>query len=349
MRLAFLDGASPGPYDAESLRTGGSRIGGAESTLARVALALSKWHEVAVVQTIRTEDHAASGGIPWLSLHAGRSTLKAAEFVVVQRRVVDALRVRLLNRHCRLAVWYHDWYDGHPTSLRARFKNESRALLHVLTQAEVIAVSNTHMQQLCLALQNTLAWRVFSRLTPRARFIYNPLSEDITSQARPGDYDPNKLLYFSAPWKGIATVVENFQFVKRKIPGIKLYIASPGYDPASGHDDPDIINLGTLHHRDLTQHIANAMCVFYPANEVPETFGLVFVESHALGTPVLAHPFGSAPEMLTQDELVDAKDQQGVFHKIALWRSGHRPVVNINPACTMQAVVEEWKQMLTAS
>ncbi len=59
------------------------------------------------------------------------------------------------------------------------------------------------------------------------------------------------------------------------------------------------------------QHIRESLCVFYPQTQRCETFGLVYAESNAVGTPVLAHDFGAAREVLSSpDQLINGKKFQ---------------------------------------
>src|SRR5581483_2147599 len=44
--------------------------------------------------------------------------------------------------------------------------------------------------------------------------------------------------------------------------------------------------------------------VFYPKFVLPETFGLVFAEASAVGTPVLTHDCGAAAEVLADPRQV---------------------------------------------
>ncbi len=88
--------------------------------------------------------------------------------------------------------------------------------------------------------------------------------------------------------------------------------------------------------------------MFYPSNKVPETFGIVFLESHAVGTPVLAHHHGSAVEFLTTDETLDATDDAAVEARIALWRSGGRPAPRLDDKLRIEAVLQRWDGFISA-
>ena len=80
-------------------------------------------------------------------------------------------------------------------------------------------------------------------------------------------------------------------------------------------DDPLIEYLGEIDERAKPEFLGNALALLFPI-DWPEPFGLVMIEAMACGTPVIARPFGSVPEIVdagrtgfvvdTLDELVDA-------------------------------------------
>ena len=61
---------------------------------------------------------------------------------------------------------------------------------------------------------------------------------------------------------------------------------------------PGVEFLGPLPQAHVHQEVRSALCTFFPNFVIPETFGLVFAESHALGTPVLTVDCGAAREVL---------------------------------------------------
>jgi glycosyltransferase involved in cell wall biosynthesis len=78
---------------------------------------------------------------------------------------------------------------------------------------------------------------------------------------------------------------------------------------------------------------------------VPETFGLVFGESHAVGTPVLAHHFGAAPEMLSPAEVLDARNLDAVTNRLADWCRNGRPTVAARPEYLIAEVARRWTEL----
>jgi glycosyltransferase involved in cell wall biosynthesis len=80
-------------------------------------------------------------------------------------------------------------------------------------------------------------------------------------------------------------------------------------------DDPLIEYLGEIDEAAKPEFLGNALALLFPI-DWPEPFGLVMIEAMACGTPIIARPFGSVPEIVdagrtgfvvdTLDELVDA-------------------------------------------
>jgi len=80
-------------------------------------------------------------------------------------------------------------------------------------------------------------------------------------------------------------------------------------------DDPLIEFIGEIDEAAKAEFLGGAMALLFPI-DWPEPFGLVVIEAMACGTPVVARPCGSVPELIeagrtgfvvdTLDELVDA-------------------------------------------
>lgn len=106
-----------------------------------------------------------------------------------------------------------------------------------------------------------------------------------------------------------------------------------------------MFNLGHLSHDEFCHHLAESFCYFYPAYHVPETFGLVFGESHAVGAPVLAHHFGAAPELLSPAEVFDARNLNAVTNRPADWYRNGRPAVAARPEYLIEEVARRWTEL----
>lgn len=353
--IVFYDAATRGPYSEESLDVPANGIGGSEASVARVAMKLSQEHRVTVAQYGRTRSEGAPR-LRWIPLSEAGEALARADAIVVSRNPKHMLTARRFNRRSRVVLWYHDWYSPRESlasrklRLESRFKSEALVGLHRLMGVNAVCVSQVHAGNLRSYLREARALRPIASRIP-VDYIYNPISD--TLDKTPAPHDPTKLIYFSAAWKGLDMVLNAFQAVRQSMPEMRLYVASPGYAKVrgvpTGAMSENVTYLGRLSHADVMEQVRTSLCVFYPANRVPETFGCVFAESHAVGTPVLAHPFGAAPELLGSEELIDADNLAGVVERIQAWRTGARPVVSSNRAVRLTAVAETWERLLLAS
>jgi glycosyltransferase involved in cell wall biosynthesis len=64
-------------------------------------------------------------------------------------------------------------------------------------------------------------------------------------------------------------------------------------------DNPLVEFIGEIGYPDKDEFLGNALALLFPINW-PEPFGLVMIEAMACGTPVIAHPYGSVPEVIEE-------------------------------------------------
>lgn len=350
-RIVFYDGASAVPYSTASLDIPDSGIGGAQASVARVARRLALHNQVTVAQRSRQVPEV-SPRLQWIPANQSPDEISSADAIVVLRRILDTTFIRRHNRNAPLFVWYHDWYftvrsgKSFGVRMQRQLKAEARLGLHHLNRASAVSVSQAHASNIRGHFAEARLLRPLAS-DVRVDFIYNPIPDDLCKV--PVAYDPRKLVFFSAQWKGLDMVLEAFQAVRQSMPDMQLCVASPGYSPLSRGRADNVTYLGNLSHTDVLQEVRTALCVFYPAARIPETFGLVFAESHAVGTPVLAHPFGAACELLEDEELVDARNIEAIVQRVRSWRDGARPVVRSNDNLKISTIADAWERLLGAN
>ncbi|MCW8983218.1 MAG: glycosyltransferase, partial [Gammaproteobacteria bacterium] len=224
------------------------------------------------------------------------------------------------------------------------------------TDAQVICVSQCHQNHIDRILNGGLSW-IFRLLTLQfktipLKHIYNPIDSAFTQIE--ADYDPNKLLFFSTPNKGLKEVLTHFRELLKRAPDYRLYIAGATEEQLQGYDlDQELLQsesvtiLGRIPKQEIISHLRDSFCVFYPQHIHPETFGLIYIEANCVGTPVLAHPFGSTDEVIgNHEQLVDSRNSEAVVEKLLNWQKVGRPVVSCQEKFLLSNVVLRWKKVL---
>ncbi|WP_432799021.1 glycosyltransferase [Poriferisphaera sp. WC338] len=216
---------------------------------------------------------------------------------------------------------------------------------------QIIGVSDFHRGVLEDKLKLPAPIRWLNRLsTDRPKsvtYMYNAIDEDLNPDPQIKQ-DIDKLVFFSSPHKGLDEVLKCFHLAREKRSTLKLYLANPGYLNLDVKTSEGIVCLGELAPKDVLRHVREAFCVFYPQTQFEETFGCVFAEANAVGTPVLAHPIGSAAEVLgNQEQLVDARDPKRVVDRLMHWYKNGAPKVKANEAFRLSHVLDGWETLLS--
>lgn len=350
--ILFFDPACKRPYDTETLRR--EAMGGTEATVVRVADALGAF----VVQHNRA---SASGRY----LPPRRDP--AITHVIVNRDSRALATVRELYPNARVHLWLHD--RVRPRSKRARKIAADSNILRDLA-VRVICVSDTQRR----AVEAALRWMGVSDRVA-ARTIYNPVDDDLRPDGSP--VDDRKLVFLSSPNKGLRFTLDAFRAVRQAMPDMRLVIGNPGYKEVGAAALDGVEYLGALPQQRIHSEVRTALCTFFPNFVIPETFGLVFAESKALGTPVLTHDCGAALEVLGDPAQVlpvtsakrvyeallggwpigwrrgpaRAAAALGLFdayiERLQAWRAGSRPVIGPDPRFRLSSVAQQWREMLT--
>ncbi len=341
MKIVFIDPKCPKPYDTSTLANEG--LGGTEATVVRVARELSNFHDVAVLQHNRTQALAAHERLRFLPMAATRGELVSADHVIFVQR---AQGLRQLRSHTkgRFWIWLHNFVgDEVPWFWQD----------HVRTRLGIICVSRHHAEHTMQHIRSSFAGRLSAGWVARGGvcYQYNPLDRSFEGWPTTAK-DPNKLVFFSSPHKGLDQVIRLFGELRKRRPSLELHVANPGY-LAGKHPEllqqPGVRTLGTLRGMEVAHHVSNARFVFYPQTRRPETFGLVLAEAHAVGTAVLAHDFGAAREVLgPSNPPINATDASRVLDTAEAWLGGACPPVGIDERFTTDRVIAGWLSFLEA-
>jgi len=345
MKILFVDFKSSENYDFQYMSS--YSLGGTESTVLRVARELAKDHEVFISQINRKKTYHEQN-IHFIQHDDGLLFRKAPP-----DRIIILRKQRLLNIYrnqypdAKLFVWIHNFQ-----------KYESLGRRHLITKsgATMICVSRHHQKHTDNIMNGPLSWlsRVLSLQYKRVAitFIYNPVDELFSKNNSP--VNRNKLLFFSTANKGLAMVVEHFNKLLVQAPNYQLYIA--GSTPKQIRDtvtetklieSDSVIMLGKIPKDEIINHLRQSFCLFYPQNIHPETFGLVYVEANCTGTPVLTHSFGSASEIINDEEqLVDARDSSSIIERLLKWKKHGRPEVSCQEKFRLPNIMKRWKKVL---
>ena len=350
--ILFWDPSCQRPYDSQTIRC--EATGGTEASLSRIADALDAY----VIQHNRveaTDRYRPPGRIPGITR------------VVLNRDSRALPLVRELYPDARLYLWLHDQIS--PGSKRGRRLASTSAELSE-SSLTIVCVSDWQRRGVEATL---LHMKIVDRV--KTRTIYNPVDETLTPDASP--VDVNKLVFFSSPNKGLLFTLDAFRAMRRQIPELRLVVGNPGYKIRKYSDIEGVTWLGPQPQTRIHTEVRTALCTFCPNFVLPETFGLVFAESLALGTPVLTHDCGAASEVIGDpDQLLPVSRWQrayertfkrmssrfrsgpalvaarmGLFddhiERIRAWRSGARPRTGSDPRFHLAKVVDKWRTLLS--
>lgn len=344
MNILFVDQKSSTPYDGEIMRH--AAVGGTEASLVTVAEGLAATHQVAVEQLGRPYPLEFTPSLRYLPLHTPRPFGdQAADVVVILRRIRAVSAYRRRFPKARIHLWLHNWQRPE-VALKRIILARNRCSLITVSDA-LLRSTDRLINGFPARLLGSIAGA--GRPIPIQR-IYNPVKlETPTNRA---ELNRNQMIFFSTANKGLDQVVTTFESVRKRLPEMELVVAGSTEEGVESHvpgctQKPGIRFLGKIPRRELFLEVRKSLCVFYPQSKHPETFGLVFAEANALGTPVLAHDFGSAAEILQDpSQLVDAADHNAIVERIIKWRDGARPKVEGREEFSPQVVVNQWHRLL---
>ncbi len=344
MKILIVDSVETINYDFKYMET--NSLGGTESTVLRVARELAKQHEVYLSQLNR-ETRNVESGITYLPCAEDAALNPAPDVVLIVRKykMLPVYRQRYPN--ARLFVWVHNYQP---------YEILGRRHLIIKNRGTVICVSRRHRDYIDHVLNGGWSW-IFRTLAFRfarvpVTYIYNLIDPDFKPDAMP--YRKDKLFFFSTANKGLDQVLINFKALLKVAPEFKLYIANNTKEQLQEYkldhellQSDAVVLVGKVPKSEVIRHLRNSLCVFYPQNRHAETFGLVYAEANCVGTPVIAHPFGSAEEVIeNKEQLVDAEDSDAIIQKVLAWRDQGRPHVACPEHLQLPVIMQNWSDTL---
>lgn len=124
--------------------------------------------------------------------------------------------------------------------------------------------------------------------------------------------DPDKLVYMSAPSKGLQPACRVMRLVARVRPSAQLHVFVPGWASSQGlgacRQLRNVVWRGALGAAQLRRELRSAFAVLFPGG-FRETFGCSHLEANCLGVPVLAEATGALAETLQQPSGSDESDE----------------------------------------
>ena len=353
MKIVIVDPEAYKPYSLENLSGGG--LGGTEATVVRLAEAM----DALVLQHNR-------------SIDAGRYRrmlpVEKPSHIIVVRDTLQAIQQAEMHPQAGIFLWLHDLAG--PDTPRGKILGECASKLKRLG-ITLVCVSDFQAADISKNF-----FGMSPTLRPVITRIYNPVVVGGES-ASGAEYDRNKLVFFSSRQKGLDYTLQVFSYLHARNRSLRLFLADPGYYAGQEYDIPGVVQLGSLPHARIIEHVRSSLCTFYPNYTFPETFGLVMAESNAVGTPVLTHPIGAANEVLRGDGQIIAVPRIRILADLALqrfsrlrrisnsilgrigamrcyedrinlWRSGERPLVFSRADFSLNAIVAEWRHLMSS-
>jgi len=327
-KIVIIDTICNKSYD--SLVYGAEALGGSEATALRVAKMLSNTHAVALEQHNREAIREESHTLRFTPL----KTEQNADIVILMRVMDYYKEAKERFPRAKFVLWMHDWATDRS------FPNPEEA-----KDLYKLCVSETHKNQVLdyFKYKYNYPERLFDY---KIRYIHNLLESNLPEIV---PYNKHKLCFISSPHKGYMKTMRIFEMLREINPNFQLYVANPGYYPNGSSDVPGVVDLGQRPHASLMENIKDSLCLFYPNDIFPETFGLVAAEANAMGIPVMTYRLGALPEVISvnpnQYIKSDALDQD-IINKIIYWSEGNRPFVRKNGLLSETKIKRNWERFI---
>lgn len=337
MKILFYQTTCPHPYTVHSLQD--TAVGGTESSMMRVAHALAKKHTVYIAnQHIQMNEEIE--GVHYITLDTAHQ-LKGLDHAILLQHLRGAPDFIKRFPGIKSYLWLHNM----PSKRLYQYKK-----LFLKSGMSLIGVSQFHAKRIKkrveAGLWNKMCVRFLNRPTVPVHCIYNSIAAEFVPQGIP--VNPNKIISMSAPTKGLGITLAIFQKIRKHFPAMELYVARPWISEV-GTLPEGVTFLGALPQAELRRHVAESLCVFYPQWQRMETFGLVYAEANALGTPFIANDFGAAPEVLSNPcQLIDGRDEALIIKTLQAWQMT-RPTVWLKNEFQLEQVMHSWEKLFNSN
>ena len=336
MDILFYDPATPFAYEAATPLT--QALGGTEATVIRIAEALKSYHRVYVAQHCRSlSTMHYDSAVNYLSFEKAQQLSPEVLILLRHYKMLDEVAKRFPK--ARRYLWLHNLPS------RALYSAGESLLRH---RYQIIAVSQFHRAAIEKRLHGKWFQKLFSPSHHQGHVPIHVLYNPIDDALQPDDttVQRDQLLFMSSPQKGLAETLKLFKAVLHVFPEYQLLIANPGYNHLKISLPQQARLLGALPHHQVIEKVRRSFCVFYPQYVRAETFGLVYAEANAVGTPVLAHDMGAAREVLSDSQqLVNGRELSTVLDKLSAWRQ-QRPFVQGKNEFRLSQVTQAWLRLL---
>lgn len=335
MKILFYQTTCPHHFTIHSLET--EAVGGTESSLLRIAHAFAEKSHTVYIATHHISVNQEIEGVHYITLDTAHQ-LKKLDYAVLLQDMYGLEQFASIFKTTKKFFWMHNI----PSKFLYRYKT-----LFLRERFELIGVSEFHAARIQKRVEGGMMNKIKSFVGRNNKVpvhcIYNSISKDFKPIA--SVVDINKLISMSAPNKGIEMTLQMFERLKKHLPLLQLHIARP-WVSLIGSLPEGVTFLGALPQPELRKQVSESLCVFYPQWKRVETFGLVYAEANALGTPFLAHDFGAAREVLSnQEQLVDGQNEEALLQKIKSWQVS-RPKVWLKDEFKIENVVRAWEKLL---
>ncbi len=349
MHVLFIDSTYHKPYSLHNLKN--QALGGTEATVLRVLGRLAEDCDITFAQSHRTLAEREDNGLHYIPLESVWNRQISPPDAIVCIRTMS-----LLHKLCRLYpqakqyIWLHNFRKREIILYKRQLHRNGAALICVSRYHR----DHTH-ERINEGILSRLGYYILRIPDIPVHYIHNPIDDELRCGEQ--DVDLDKLVCFSAPHKGLEEILTSFKIVREAIPELRLYLSTPLYGEKSLEivmDDPktdatNTIILGALPQTEILEQVKSALCVFYPQTQFVESFGLIYAEANAVGTPVLAHDIGAAREVLcSSNPVIDCTNINLIVDTLKRWRAGGRPRVEARPEFRLSNVTDKWLKILKA-